>query len=143
MSDETGQVFHISKERYNRICSQGWKLPSVQTAFLANPLQNVYHFLEDDEGECSICKKTVQGLIANSPAELEMAKMADNAIRDVDVEPSSTAREIVRVFFELEHLGIFDSEISEKSQLEIEKRIERTLRTAAETAGAANQEPRG
>ncbi len=80
-----GRLFHISKDRWERIGSQGWKLPSSLSAkesnddlvanLLADPTLSVYHFLDGDKAECSVCGKLVEGLIAETPAELQTAKM--------------------------------------------------------------------
>lgn len=93
------RVFHISRERYDRIRSQGWSMPLPKISdeqasiLLADPTTNVYHFLDADVSECSLCGVVVHGLIAETPVELETAKLIVKDPMNCTPKPSSDGEE--------------------------------------------------
>jgi hypothetical protein len=81
-------LFHISTERFNSIWGhkQGW--PLIPTPVSAEVFDYIstnsdvppteYHFIETDTAVCPICQTMQQGLIADTPAQLEAAKRGVN-----------------------------------------------------------------
>ena len=69
-------LFHIERSRWEHIVAQGYPLGSIErkvaTDLANDPTMTAYHFTED--GVCVRCGAITDGLVAETPAELETAK---------------------------------------------------------------------
>lgn len=69
-------IIHISRERYEHIRGQGWKLGTFPASSARKyPTGDTeFHLLDGDHGLCETCGVESESIVASDPAELDAAK---------------------------------------------------------------------
>lgn len=75
-------IIHISKARYEHIRGQGYNMthyiaesgPISLTGRRYSDGDNVYHLLDGEHARCETCGSEFDSIVADTPAELEVAK---------------------------------------------------------------------
>lgn len=69
-------IFHIDKDRFDRLRSQGYQLTMSRYNATAVDGDTTYHLIEGERGSCRYCGNMVfDSLKAETPADLDMEKM--------------------------------------------------------------------
>lgn len=68
-------IIHISRERFDRIKSQGWRLITQPDTPISPRMRDTeFHLLDDDSAPCEACGNQFDSVIVDTPAELETLK---------------------------------------------------------------------
>lgn len=75
----TLNIYHIDKNRFERIKAQGYQLPTLRPVTSYRKGDSEYHLIDGDHAFCNYCRSVFGSLKAETPAELNDEQYRLNA----------------------------------------------------------------